>query len=70
MKKAECPEDELAGFIAAEGKTALQNQLNNAPASYGGALLRFKVAAGKYHYMCSRNNNFTNRSQKGSLIVK
>ena len=24
---------------------------------------------GTYYYMCSRNNNFTNRSQKGKVIV-
>ena len=24
---------------------------------------------GTYYYMCSRNNNFTNRSQKGKIIV-
>ena len=22
-----------------------------------------------YHYMCTRNNNFTNRSQKGKIVV-
>ena len=25
---------------------------------------------GKWHYMCTRNNNFSNRSQKGKIIVK
>lgn len=25
---------------------------------------------GTYYYMCSRNNNFTNRSQKGKIIVQ
>ena len=25
--------------------------------------------SGVYYYMCSRNNNFTNRSQKGKIIV-
>jgi len=25
--------------------------------------------SGTYHYMCTRNNNFSNRSQKGKLIV-
>jgi plastocyanin len=25
---------------------------------------------GTYHFMCSRNNNFSNRSQKGSLIIQ
>ncbi|XP_046854923.1 protein DD3-3-like isoform X2 [Xenia sp. Carnegie-2017] len=41
--------------------------LNNAPASYRGMLLRF--APGKYYYMCTRNNNFSNRNQKGRLTV-
>ena len=22
-----------------------------------------------YHYLCTRNNNFTNRSQKGKIVV-
>ena len=25
---------------------------------------------GTFYYMCSRNNNFTNRSQKGKIIVQ
>ena len=25
---------------------------------------------GTYHYMCSRNNNFTNRNQKGKIVVQ
>ena len=25
---------------------------------------------GTYYYMCTRNNNFTNRSQKGKVIVQ
>ncbi|XP_078001277.1 protein DD3-3-like [Glandiceps talaboti] len=51
-----------------ENKDALNNLLNNAPASYEGALLEFKK--GTYHYMCTRNNNFSNRSQKGHLRVE
>ena len=51
-----------------EGKTPMDQLLNNAPASFEGALLRFKE--GTYHYICSRNNNFTNRSQKGVIVVK
>ena len=27
------------------------------------------TAAGQTHYMCTRNNNFSNRSQKGKLVV-
>mmetsp|Transcript_15846 Transcript_15846/g.22299 ORF Transcript_15846/g.22299 Transcript_15846/m.22299 type:complete len:645 (-) Transcript_15846:297-2231(-) len=49
----------------------LNNLLNNVPASlHGGLLLRAKpTAAGSYHYMNTRNNNFSNRSQKGTIIV-
>uniref|UniRef100_H2Z107 Uncharacterized protein n=1 Tax=Ciona savignyi TaxID=51511 RepID=H2Z107_CIOSA len=50
-----------------ERKATLQNQLNNAYASYTGMV--FKVKRGVYYYMCTRNNNFTNRSQKGHLIA-
>ncbi len=25
---------------------------------------------GTYYYMCTRNNNFSNRSQKGKIIVQ
>ena len=48
-------------------KTQLNNLLNNAYPSFNGPLLKFP--AGLYHYICSRNNNFTNRSQKGVLKV-
>jgi len=27
------------------------------------------TALGTYHYLCTRNNNFSNRSQKGKVIV-
>lgn len=43
-------------------------QLDCYPPSYPGLLLRFKKP-GTHYYMCSRNNNFTNRSQKGRLTV-
>lgn len=43
-------------------------QLDYYPPSTSGLLLKF--TKGTYYYMCTRNNNFTNRSQKGRLIVK
>jgi len=58
-----CPDDDES----AQEKNAMNNLLDNAPASYEGALIKFKV--GTYHYTCSRNNNFTNRSQKGTIKV-
>lgn len=50
-------------------KDQLNQLLNNAPASFEGAVLCFP-SSGVYHYISSRNNNFTNRSQKGMLTVK
>ena len=47
----------------------LNSELDNAPASYPGMLLQFTQKE-CYHYMCTRNNNFTNRSQKGTLCIK
>ena len=46
----------------------MQNQLNNAPASFHGNLIRFKKE-GTYHYMSTRNNAFSNRAQKGDITV-
>jgi len=53
---------------AQNARTALNPLLNNARASFEGLLLKFKKE-GKYSYTCTRNNNFTNRSQKGTLVV-
>ena len=61
VNNGDCPRS-----VAALG-TRLQKLLNNASPSFTGAIMKFK--AGTYHYVCSRNNNFTNRSQKGMLTV-
>jgi len=42
-------------------------KLNPAPARFDGGLVKFD--AGTYHYVSTRNNNFSNRSQKGSIKV-
>ena len=64
-----------AGFISCASECdnsvndrKMQDQLNNAPASFLGMVLKF--TPGHYHFLCSRNNNFSNRSQKGTLIVE
>ena len=44
----------------------LDAQLNNAPASFHGNLIRFKQT-GKHYFMSTRNNNFSNRAQKGDI---
>jgi len=41
--------------------------LNPAPARFDGGLKQF--AAGTYNYVSTRNNNFSNRSQKGGIVV-
>ena len=51
----------------ASAQPSLNAELNNAPASYRGMLLKF--SPGTYYYMCTRNNNFSNRNQKGRLHV-
>jgi hypothetical protein len=45
--------------------------LDNAPASLiGGVVMDLsRVWPGQYNYMCTRNNNFSNRSQKGTITV-
>lgn len=48
-------------------RKAMDDDLDNAPASYRGMLLQFNP--GEYPFMSTRNNAFTNRSQKGKLIV-
>jgi len=56
-------------FRAAADITATFDPLlNDAPASLIGGIV-LKLQAGEYNYMCTRNNNFSNRSQKGVLIV-
>nr|XP_006822468.1 PREDICTED: protein DD3-3-like [Saccoglossus kowalevskii] len=62
-----CMKSSICNQHSVETKDALNKLLNNAPASYEGALLEF--TKGTYHYMCTRNNDFTNRSQKGYIKV-
>ena len=55
-------------YAAKYKNQAMNKQLNNAPASFFGHVLKFKKG-GTFIYLCTRNNNFTNRSQKGVLWV-
>lgn len=43
--------------------------LNDAPASLVKGILLTPKKAGHFHYMATRNNNFSNRSQKGTIII-
>lgn len=60
--------------LQADGGDINQNVQNcmkiNAPDAqyFNGGPIQMKTA-GTYHYMSTRNNNFTNRSQKGSITV-
>jgi len=55
--------------LTTDGSDILEPTLNNAYPSLAGGVL-FKVnAAGTYNYMSTRNHAFSNRSQKGSIIV-
>ena len=62
-----CVNAATCGGNSAQAKQPLNDLLDNAPASFAGVVL--KIQKGEYHYMCSRNNNFSNRSQKGSIRV-
>jgi len=53
----------------AAGGDDLSPTLDNAPPSLIGGVVMQVYTAGTYLYSCSRNNNFSNRSQKGVLIV-
>lgn len=48
-------------------KAKLQVLLDNAPASFHGGVFRFQK--GEFNFMCTRNHNFSNRDQKGVIIV-
>jgi len=50
-------------------KDDLSVLLNNAPASLDGGVVISPKTVGRYNYMATRNNNFSNRSQKGLLSV-
>lgn len=59
------------------GATTFDPLLDTAPASLvGGVVMKFNptFATGEtsksFDYMCTRNNNFSNRGQKGTIIVK
>lgn len=43
--------------------------LNNAPAYFNAGLVRVNAKLGVHHLMSTRNNNFSNRSQKSTIIV-
>jgi len=54
---------------ATGGSDVLSQTLDNAPPSLVGGVVIQVFTPGTYNYMATRNNNFSNRTQKGSLIV-
>jgi hypothetical protein len=49
----------------------VDDELDNRPAYYNGGLVQpGQGVPGVYYYICTRNNNFTNRSHKGILVVR
>ena len=58
-----------AEAAAATTTTKLDELLNNAPASLIGGVIMKPLKPRMLHYMCTRNNNFSNRSQKGTITV-
>ena len=69
----QCVEQSVCGTRSYQATGGANKQLdvnlNNANASLPGVLLRFKRPGSRYEYMCSRNNNFSNRSQKGFINI-
>jgi hypothetical protein len=66
----QCQAQSVCGARSYEAIGAgLDGDLNSANASLPGVLVKFTQAGAMYYFMCSRNNNFSNRSQKGSLVV-
>jgi len=67
---------EVVAAASATTPTTFDPLLDDAPASLvGGVLMSFPAVAGNtenrsFNYMCTRNNNFSNRGQKGTLVVK
>lgn len=55
--------------LANANKDKLSVLLNNAPASLAKGIVMEPTTVGSYSFMCTRNNNFSNRSQKGTITV-
>ncbi len=65
----ECVSKRVCGEQSYESKKLVDADLNVAPASFPGVLIKFTRSNSIYYFMSSRNNNFSNRSQKGKISV-
>ena len=57
-----------AKHTLAQKTIKMDDELDNAPASYFGHVLQFKKPSSMF-YMCSRNNNFSNRYKNAVLFT-
>jgi len=64
-----CMDSDICGDESVEDKEQVDQNLNGASPSYAGLLTSFKEKA-VHHYASTRNNNFSNRSQKGTIVVQ
>jgi len=64
-----CLDESTCGEESVESKEKVDGNLNAASPSYPGLLASFNEKA-VHHYASTRNNNFSNRSQKGTIIVE
>jgi hypothetical protein len=68
------PTNTNGGYSPAEfdaldaGNVANKGLLDNVSPTFRGPLIQL-MDTGTVHYMCTRNNNFSNRSQKGTITV-
>lgn len=63
------PDRDTAFAAATVGNENVDTLLNNAPATFNAGPMQMNTK-GTFYYMCTRNNNFSNRSQKGTIIVE
>lgn len=61
--------DAAIAFATAGAGQGVDPLLNDAPATFNFYPLRLN-RTGTFHYACTRNNNFSNRGQKGTIVVK
>lgn len=55
--------------LASSGSTNQPDPLLNKASTYFDLQPRKITQSGIYHYLCTRNNNFSNRNQKGKIVV-
>ena len=65
----ECLSKNVCGEQSYESKKLVDADLNTASASLPGVVIRFVRSNSVYYFMSSRNNNFSNRSQKGKISI-